>query len=68
MHVELGRVDDDVGLTLDLFEELALTGDALAHPVRFRDGVPATRLVKPADQHLVGGVEEQHAGAGARLA
>ncbi len=63
VDVELAGVEHDVGTALELTEELTLVGDALGHAFIGRQRVLAAALLVPAHQHVVGGVEEQHAGA-----
>ena len=65
VHVEARRVDDEVGLALQRFEQRALAGDAVADAVGVGQRVPAAARFVPAHEHVVGGVEEQHAGVGA---
>ena len=68
VHVELGGVDDQIGQAAQLVEQLAFVGDAVGHARARGERVATTRGLVAAHEHVVGGVEEQHLGAGAHLA
>src|SRR5438874_3397252 len=68
VDVELGGVDDHVGLGLDRLEELPLALDALPYPLALGEGVTPAGVLVTADEHLVRRLEEQNANVGAGLA
>ena len=58
VDVEAGGVDDQVGLAAQVGEQLALAHDAVEQPALALQRVRAADRLEPADQHLVGGVQE----------
>ena len=68
VHVELGGVDEGVGPLAQVGEDRALLGDAVEDAALALQRVRAADLLEPADQHLVGRVEEQDPVLDARLA
>ena len=60
VHVQAGGVDDEVGLAAQLAQPLPLGGDAVHQAAGALQRVRAPDALEPPDQHLVGGLQEQH--------
>ena len=59
VHVEVAGVDDDIGPGLDRLEQPTAPGSMESATPSPIDGMPAAVPFVAADQHLVGGVEEE---------
>ena len=59
MHVDVGRVDDEVGLLPQPRHEAALLVDPIDHPLRHRQRMPAPGGLEAPDDGLVRGFQEQ---------
>ena len=59
-------VQDQVGLAADAAQQLALGSDPVHDPAVFLQRMRAADALEPADQGLVAGLEEHHAGPRAR--
>ena len=64
VHVEVGGVDDDVGAVAHRREAGPLVPDAAGEALG-RQRVAAARVLEPADEHVVGRIEEQGGDASA---
>ena len=60
VHVQRGRVEDDVGVAADLAQQLPLRGDAVENRARALHGVRPAHVLEALDEGRVGGLEEQH--------
>ena len=59
VDVEVGGVDDQVGVAAEVGQHLALAPEPVEQPAAGLERVGPARRLLAADQHLVGGVEEQ---------
>ena len=66
VHVEGGGVDDEVGVAAQVGQHAALALEAVEQPSPALQRVRTTGRLLPADQHVVGGVEEDQRGGAAR--
>src|SRR5208282_409215 len=68
VHVEPGRVQDQVGVAAHLAQQFALGRDAVGDPAVALHRVRPPLAVEPAHQRLLGGLEVDHPGGGAARA
>src|SRR5437762_11397507 len=59
VHVEVRRIDDEIGLALERPEQRAFARDAVTDTIGVRQRMPAAARLVPAYERRVGRVEEQ---------